>query len=100
MKAIQALPRGDAAAAKKIAGVLRVNLVTRDIAIRDRLTTAVTATGLVLERVVESVKDLPAGPERPNIVLLGPVAIKHDGVRAARAAFPDALVIAVLEDSA
>src|SRR4051812_3052324 len=100
MEAIQALPHGDAAAARTIAGVLRVSLVTRDLAIRDRLTAAVNSTGLVLERAVESVSDLPAGRGQPNIVLLGPVAIKHDGVRAARAAFPDALVIAVLEDSA
>jgi DNA-binding NarL/FixJ family response regulator len=45
------------------------------------------------------VSDFPPG-DRPEVVLLAPVAIKHDGVRAARAAFPDALVIAILEDAA
>lgn len=98
MDAIQALPRGDAAAARTIAGG-RVSLVSRDPEIRNRITAAVRATGLILERGVESVSDLPVEPE-PDVVLLAPFAIKHDGVRAARAAFPDALVIAVLLDSA
>jgi DNA-binding NarL/FixJ family response regulator len=98
MDAIQALPRGDAAAARTIAGG-RVSLVSRDPEIRNRITAAIRATGLVLERGVESVSDFPPG-DRPEVVLLAPVAIKHDGVRAARAAFPDALVIAILEDAA
>jgi len=98
MDAIQALPGGDSAAARTIAGG-RVSLVSRDPAIRSRITAAVRATGLILERGVESVSDLPL-EARPEVVLLAPVAIKHDGVRAARAACPDSIVIAVLEDSA
>jgi DNA-binding NarL/FixJ family response regulator len=98
MDATQALAHDEVAGASK-GPVARVSLVSRDPAIRDRLTAAVRSTGLVLERAVESVADIPAGV-RPEAVLLGPVAIKHDGVRAARAGFPDALLIAVLEDSA
>ena len=98
MDAIQALPGGKAAAARTIA-VARITLVSRDPEIRGRITAAVHASGLILERGVESVADLPLGA-RPEVVLLGPVAIKHDGVRAARAAFPEAIVIAVLADTA
>jgi DNA-binding NarL/FixJ family response regulator len=98
MDAIHALPRGDAAAARTIAGG-RVSLVARDSEVRTRLTAAVRAAGLILERGVESVSEFPAGA-KPDVVLLGPYAIKHDGVRAARAEFPHALVIAVLEDLA
>lgn len=98
MDAIQAPPGGVAAATRTIART-RVSLVSRDPEIRTRITAAVRAAGLLLERGVETVSDLALGAT-PEVVLLGPVAIKHDGVRAARAAFPDAMVIAVLEDSA
>lgn len=98
MEAIQELPRGPGAAGPTVPGV-RVSLVTRDAAIRDRISAAVCAAGFVLERSAESVSDVTPGVE-PEVVLLGPVAIKHDGVRGARAAFPNALVIAVLEDAA
>jgi DNA-binding NarL/FixJ family response regulator len=77
----------------------RITLVTRDSTVRQRITAAARASGLQFERVVESVSDLAEGTT-PDVLVIGPVAIKHDGVRAARAACPQALVIAVLEDSA
>jgi DNA-binding NarL/FixJ family response regulator len=97
MDTIGALPHGNTPVAER-SSAARITLVMRDSTIRQRMTAAVEASGLHLERVVDSVGDLPAGA--PEVIVIGPVAIKHDGVRAARAACPEALVIAVLEDSA
>ena len=98
MDTFEALPRGDAVTARAIGGT-RVSLVWRDAAVRDRIVAALDTMGLILERAVESVHLLDSAVE-PEVVLLGPVAIKHEGIGLARAAFPDAVVIAVLEDSA
>ena len=98
MDTIQALPHGDAVATRTTAET-RVTLVARDPTIRDRIMSALRATELILDRAVESVTVLAPGLE-PDVILLAPVVIKQEGMRAARTAFPGALVIAVLEDSA
>ena len=77
----------------------RITLVARDPEVKRRIIRALGSMGLTAECVVESVRllDSAAGPE---VILLAPIVQKQEGISAARAAFPDVLLIAVVEDVA
>jgi DNA-binding NarL/FixJ family response regulator len=94
MDTFQALPAGGAPA--DAVEMPRITLVARDPAVRGTITRALAGIGLRLERVVESVRLLDSAAE-PEAILLAPIAIKHEGIGAARAAFPDTMLIAVVE---
>jgi DNA-binding NarL/FixJ family response regulator len=95
MATIQLPPRDDA---KRTIAPARITLVVREAAMGDRLATAVRATGLLVERIVEDAAVLRPDIE-PDVILLGPVVVKDEAIRRARAAFPDAVLIAVLKDT-
>jgi DNA-binding NarL/FixJ family response regulator len=97
MDTFEAVP-GDAAAAATVEEA-RITLVARDPEVEGRITRALAGIGLDVERTVGSVRLLDSGA-RPDVILLAPVVIKHEGVIAARAAFPDAMLIAVVHDVA
>ena len=98
MDTFEAVP-GRAAAPEDTVEEARITLVARDPEAKRRITEALRSLGLTVERVVESVRLLdPAGD--PDVILLGPVIIKHEGIGAARAAFPDAMLVAVVDDVA
>jgi len=95
MDTFEALPADGGAPADTVEET-RITLVARDPVIKGRITRALGNIGLTVERVVESVDLLDPAVE-PEVILLAPVVIKQDGIGNARAAFPDVLLIAVVE---
>jgi DNA-binding NarL/FixJ family response regulator len=97
MDAIQALQREKTGGAG-IGASPRIAVVARHAGIRERMCAAVQAAGMTL---ADAMDEAPAhAPVDADVILLGPATIKHDGVRKACAQFPDALVVAVVQDSA
>lgn len=98
MDTFEAAPGGGAAAADTVQEA-RITLVARDPEIKARITRALDSIGLRIAATVESFQQLDASAE-PEVILLAPVVIKHEGIGAVRAAFPDTLLVAVVDDVA